>query len=85
MRSSLIAAVLLSVGLATPCLAEISSGDAGVAAKPALTVVDGSDASVPVGSTIRDGIDGGDGSLADDQPTVASHAPTPLIPVAALK
>ncbi|HUO02206.1 MAG TPA: hypothetical protein VMU31_05470 [Rhizomicrobium sp.] len=76
-------AALLSVALAGPCLAD--PGDQVSSPQPAMTVVDGSDASVPVGSTVVDGIDGQGAGALDDLPTIATHAPTPLIQASVLK
>ena len=90
MRSVAIPA-LLSVVLATPCLARISDGDSRPPPKPALTVVDGSDASIPVGSTVLEGIETGDAANEGDTRVdggrliLATRASAPLAPIAVLK
>lgn len=84
MRLAAIAA-LFTVALSVPALAETKAADAATTPRPAMTVVDGSDASVPVGQTVSDGIETDNAGSLADLPTIATHAPTPLIPVSNLK
>jgi hypothetical protein len=84
MRMAALAA-LFTVALSVPAMADTMAADSSQAPKPAMTVVDGSDASVPVGSSVSDGIDTDNAGSLNDLPTIATHAPTPLIPVSVLK